>query len=280
VSVIFDGLLAVDLPATPGPPLATSSLDGLNRWLFTGRWHRRASTCALSSGAVLARVLTTLREQGTWTLSVQDDAGVLLDLPLASKDWGVAPASWPERLPAAWTLQPCDFQLLAQRVDGHTAEAITVRFQPRHEAETGALVAAVRLAWSVPLPEDEAQRNRDLLHTLDSDDALDHLARTLRLRGEARLRALADGLSARSGGPAHLLAPQVHTLAGLAEAPNAFSDLLAGLGDDAARLAAEVERRLSFSTRSWPALDARGVPGRLQRGVFHPNTLREVSDAL
>lgn len=278
--MIFDGLLAVDLPATPGPPLETSSLDGLNRWLFTGRWHQRTSTCALSSGAVLARVLATLREQGPWTFTLRDDAGVLLDLPLASPDWGVAPASWPERLPRAWTTQPCDFQLLANRVDGHTAEAITVRFQPRHEVETGALVAAVRLAWSVPLPEEAAHRQRDLLVTLESDDALDALAQTLRRRGEARLHALADGLAARCGGPAHVLAPQVHTLWGLAEAPNAFADLLAGLGDDATQLAAELERRLSFSTRSWPALDARGVPGRLQRGVFHPNTLREVSDAL
>jgi len=280
VCVIFDGLLALDLPATPGPPLETPTLEGLERWLFTGRWHRRASTCAVSSGAVLARVLTTLRAQGTWHFRLQDDAGVLLDLPLASPKWGQDPASWPERLPPRWTDQPCDFQLLAHRVEGHAAEAISVRFQPRHDVEHGALVAAVRLAWSPPQDPDPTQATRDLLVTLGNDGALLALAGALGARGEGRLAALGQGLSARFGAASWSGDGQVRTLHGLGGDANAFSDLLAGLGPDAAHLAAAIEARLAHSARSWPALDVRGVPGRLQEGVFHPNTLREVTHAL
>jgi hypothetical protein len=280
VNVIFEGLLALDLPATLGPPLSTPTLEGLERWLFTGRWHRRASTCTLSSAVVLARVLAVLHEQGSWNLTLRDDAQVLLDLPLASPSWGESPSSWPERLPPEWTRQPCDFQLSGTRTGGYSAQALTLRYQPRHEAESGALVAALRLAWSVPADEDSEQAERDRDITLRHEGRLLELSGRIEAQGLAALTSLGDGLTARFPDSAASLHHSVRVMHGLAQQPNAFSDLLEGLGSDALLLAKAVEIRARKSRRSWPARNARGVPGRLQAGRFHANTLQETPDAL
>lgn len=278
--MIFDALLALDLPATLGPPLPTPALDGLERWLFTGRWLRRVSTCTLSAGAVLARSLTALRTLGPWTLTLQDDAAVTLALPLASPDWGVAPASWPERLPARWTTEPCDFQLQATRIAEHCATAITVRHQPRHADEAGALVAAVRVAWSVPQDPDPGSAEARLGATLGSEAALGRLRDGLARHGEQTLDALAAALAEAFPGAVPASHHDVRVLHGIADDPNAFSDRLAGLGSDATGLLPGITARVLLSGRPWSALDARGVPGRIDGGRFHPNTLTQVTHAL
>ncbi len=278
--MIFEALLVQDLPATLGPPVVTPFLEGLDRWLFSGHWRRRKASCALSSGAVLARSLAALRALGRWELAIKDDAGVLLDLPLASPRWGEDPASWPERLPEAWTADPCDFQLQATRQEAEAAEVVHLRFAPRHEADAGALVAAIRVAWRPACPADPEALSRRALATVAHERRLGALDQALSARGGALAGALAAALHDRFGGPPATWDPAVRVLHGLDEDPAPFADRLAGFDDDSLALAAVVSARVAASPIRRLAIDRRGVPGHVQAGRFTPNTAREVADAL
>ncbi len=278
--MLFDALLALDLPATLGPPLPTPLLEGLEQWLFEGRWHRRRATCTLSAGVVLARCLGALREVGPFELALRSDAEELVELPLASPSWGEPPASWPERLPPRWTTQPCDFALSASRVVDHASEAVHLRFQPRHVREAGGLVAAVRVAWSVPPREDQAATQRDLAHTLRGARELRDLEDRTERRGERLAEALARALESRFGTGRASWQGRVVLAHGLSEAPERFDDLLAGLSDDARHLCAGVEGLAAATRAEFAAVDERGIPGRLRGGTFTPNTLQERTDAL
>ena len=267
--MLYDALLALDLPSRLGPPLPTPFARGLENLIFEGHWDERRAECELSGAAALARCMEALRACGFHGLALRDEAGELL----APEAWSAEPGAWlPEALPPAWTEQPCGFALHASRAGGGICAALSLRYTPRFEPVQGALSGALRALWDLaPLAGQEAAFRASLDRTLEDETELRELARRVEGRGDALCEALLAGLTAAFEGATGARWGRVIALHGYREQPERFADLLAGIPEDRRLQLALLQERVARSPRRWPALDPGGVPGWLGRGSFVPS---------
>lgn len=275
--MIYDGLISIDLRSTLGPALETTPADGLARLLFEGRWRRRRAECALSGAAVLAGCYRAIGGLAPTSLSLRGDADELLSLSVPPQRWGEAPPPWAERLPPAWTTEPCDFTLRARLAPpeaswGGTAirAVLQLRYTPRHDPEVGALVGSLRALWTVSPPADEPEEEvgRSLAATFASDGALAGLASGLESWGEHLSRQLCQALEGALEGAHASQRGRVVTLWDTRAAPERFGEILAGFEPEDRLAMAAVLERMERSGRTWPALGPDGVEGKLRRGRF------------
>jgi hypothetical protein len=256
--MLYDGLFAIDLPATPGPRQPVGWLEGLDRLLFTGHARVCHADCHHSAALVLARCHAQLRERGASTLAVHTDADELLSLQVVKAPGAPAPR-WPDLLPAPWVEEPCAFRLRARIEDDDTVAVVHARYIPRHPVEVGGLTGAVRLLWHSPTT------------------TLPRLERRVEARGQELTRQITADLSASFEDSPGSFHGRVIVPWGRSAQPDRFSELLAGFtAQDLASLD-PIEDQLLVSRRVWPAIDPDGVAGRIRNGDFVP--VEEVSHA-
>ena len=270
--MIYDALLAMDLPSELGPPLPTPPTKGIENLLFTGSWASRRGCCALSSAVVLARCCGVLGALGCTGLTVRDDAGSVLAQAVPAAMGRELADRWPEALPPSWQEQPCELEIMGSLRDRGIAAAITLRYTPRHDPEHGALTGSLRALWDLRHdPADEAAFQRSVEAALMGDGSLRELGRRLSSRGEhlalQSVRCLGEAFDAAPGATWG----RVVVLQGYRDTPERFADLLAGVPDEQRVVLALLEARLASSQIRWPALDADGVQGHLRRGRFVPS---------
>jgi len=276
--LLYDALLALDLPSRSGPPLPTSLLDGVENLLFTGRYHHRRAHCGLSAAVVLARCLGLLRTRGARGLRVWDDADTLIEQEVALLPGQQPAPRWPEALPDAWTEQPCELNLRASLRSPGIRAVILLRYTPRHPSEQPTMTGALRLLWdAAPRAGAEEEFAIDLAASLPGAADLRQLARRLDAQGERLAQDLLQRLRHAFPGSSGSFQGRVVTLHGYGRHPERFADLLAGLPGPQREQLPRLECLVQQAGGRWPALDAQGVPGWLRGGSFQPSA--EVQDA-
>ncbi len=259
--MIYEAMIAVDLPEVLGPGRVTPLAEGLERMLFSGRFLRRDARVSCSAGWVLARCHRALRGQGFAVRALSDAEEV--EVAVAPARWGEQPV-WAEVLPAAWTTEPADFVLEAARRRVGLAAALRIRHAVRRPLGQPAVVASLRLAVA---PDGEDPERLDA--TADRL-APAWLRRVLDAHGERASAALCDALAAELEGRAAW-----HGRAKVLVGPlDEHRERTRGLPASALALL----ERIDVSAGRWPAADGRGVEGRLDGGRFVP--LTEVRDAI
>lgn len=270
--MIYDALLAMDLPSELGPPLPTAARAGLENLLFTGRWASRRSHCSLSSAVVLARCCRALGALGFAGLTVRDDAGSVLAQAVPAALGRELEDRWPESLPPRWLEQPCELEMLGSLRDRGIAAAITLRYTPRHDPEHGALTGSLRALWDLrPTPGDEEAFRRSVQAALRGEASLRELASRLESRGEQLGLQTTRCLGEAFDGAPGATWGRVAVLHGYRDTPERFGDLLAGLPDEQRVILALLDARFAQSSTRWPAMDSSGVHGHLRQGQFVPS---------
>lgn len=259
--MIYEALLAIDLPEELGPPLPTPWSEGLERLLLRGRFRRREARVEASGAWVLARCHAALHAQGFSVRAVADVDEV--EVVVAPSSWDEAPV-WAEVLPEAWTRDPADFVLDALRVRAGLAAAVRVRHAVRRPAGEPAVVAALRLAVC-PDGDDELRLDATARAVSPGllQSCLDGHGERLADALSSALGDALEGEGAWHGGAKVLVGPL-----------RAHAERLRGLPAPARALL----ERLDPPLGRWPASDGRGVEGRVCDGVFEP--LAEVQHAL
>ena len=272
--MVYDGLVSVSLPAKEGPPLRTTVLDGLERLLFLGRYHRRMAECRLSSARVLAgcygaiRSLARAESSSNLEFVIDNDASELLSLTIPPDKYGEEPPPWPELLPAQWMEEPCDFRLRARWCSARVEAVVTLRFTPRFSLESGALNGALRLLWEVdPEARSPEEYERDLRATLPNEATLRSFSRALTQRGELMGRDLVLALEEELPDAVGGVSGRTWVLLGDIDR---FADFLLGASAECTRPLPHLESLFRRSRGPWPAIDAAGVRGRLEVGRFVP----------
>jgi len=268
VAMLYDSLFSLDLPSRPGPPVHDG--HAVENLLFTGRLRALYADCTLSSAAVLGRCYRAARDVGLNDVRVLTDADEVVQLPIRPTGPG---ARWPDRLPPEWTDQPCDFGMRATGRDRGLITVLQLRYTPRHRPECGALTGALRLLWDVAPAT--GRFGAALVSALGGD--LSELQRRLDANGHAQLRTLLSHLRAAFEGAQSSSRGGGVLLHGYARRPNAFADLLAGFPAPCLEQLPVLERIAQIDRGRWPAVDSRGVRGRLVGERFVP--VEEVSHA-
>jgi hypothetical protein len=270
--LFYTALIATDLPSTLGPPTPAPPLVALGQLLSTGRAHLRHASCDLTAGAVLAGVFEALSTLGARSITVRDDADVLFETAIAAAPGDPLPRS-PEALPPRWTREPASFHLVAplpEPVDGAPlAASVQLRFTPRYPADAAALTGAVRLVWTPPAELDGRDHRRALQRGLPNLAEARALRTRLEGHGDALRHRLEEALC-DAVGPTSSHALGAISAAALDDHPAAYQALLQGLPAGVERWLAAINDRVATLGLTLPALDARGVPGRITSGRFTP----------
>ncbi|MBT3218127.1 MAG: hypothetical protein HN348_03475 [Proteobacteria bacterium] len=280
--MVYDGLVSVSLPAKVGPPLVTTVLDGLERLLFVGHYHRRMAQCRLSSARILAGCYGAIRGlagNSRLEFRVDSDASELLSIDIPPEKYGEEPLPWPELLPPEWMEEPCDFRLSAAWCSDRLQSLISLRFTPRFSLGSAALNGSVRVLWEVdPEKRDDEEYERDLRSTLPDESTLRSFSRALTQRGGVLGRELV--LALEEGLPEAMGVVSGRTWVLLGE-PRRFSHFLSGASEECLRPLPGLSEMFRRSRGPWPAIDETGVCGRLEAGRFVSGGWTEgVDDAL
>ncbi len=265
--MLHDGLVSFDLPGRPGPAVPQRGVRSIEALLFDGSARVRHQECALSAAAVLSRTYEALRRIGAGRFTVGTDADEL---------FGVVPPGegsprWPEVLPPRWCEQPAAFWMRGLLERGGAAAVIRLRYSPRHPVQEGALGGSVRLLWDVCPRQGEATlHDADIRASLAEPGVLRHLARRLEARGQALAEDLLRELAVRFPGMSGAGWGRAVVLHRYTRRPERFRDLLDGFDPQLLRQLPWIEDRQRSSGRSWPAVDAQGVTGRVRGDTFTP----------
>ncbi len=267
--MLYDGLVSFDLPARPGSAVREEGTRSLECLLFDGSARVRHAECTLSAATVLSRCFDALRGIGARRFAVGDDVDELFEVTVSPDP--SEPPRWPEPLPPRWTDLPAAFWMRGQLCDDGVVGVVRLRYSPRHRLHEGALNGSLRLLWdAAPRPGGEARFGRDLRASLEGERRLRLLLARLESLGSCLGESLLDHLRAGFGGPEGAAWGRVVVLHQYARRPEGYEALLEGFEPDHLRQLPLLDDRLRSSNRSWPALNAAGVPGRVCRGTFVP----------
>jgi hypothetical protein len=267
--MLYDGLVSFDLPARPGTAVRERGARSLEGLLFDGSARVRHAECTLSAAAVLSRCFDALRRIGARRFAVGDDVDELFEFPVGLDP--EAPPRWPELLPPRWTELPAAFWMRGCLHDDSAVGVVRLRYSPRHRLHEGALNGSLRLLWdAAPRPGEEARFGRDLRASLEGERRLRLLLARLESLGDRLGESLLDQLREGFGGRSGAAWGRAVVLHEYARRPERYAAVLEGFERAHLQQLPLLDDRLRSSNRSWPALDASGVPGRVCRGTFVP----------
>ena len=263
--MLYDGLFALDLPSSLGPPVRTGRLEALENLLFRGQARQCHAECSMSAAGALSRTYGALRAFGCRAFTVGCDADELLELCITSRD----EPRWPEVLPPDWTDLPADFFIRGSCRGRGLVGVVHARYTPRHLPPATALSGSLRLLWDVrPRSGEEEHFAEDLGASLA--DGLRPLRHSLEACGRAQADRLLSILRSRFDDAPGDCQGDVLLLHGHDAHPRSYASMLTGFPPECLAQLPLLEQEAKDMPERWLAIDATGVRGRLCRGRFTP----------
>lgn len=267
--MLYDGLLAIDLPVEESATADAPFWEGLERLLFDGHWRRRPRKVVLSTGVVLARCYAALKPLSTGPIRLSDDAKDLFSIQIVPETYGEQPPPWPELLPPAWTREPAAFRMFVVMENLDFVATLNLRYTPEPWDHQPPLSGALRLAWRPKMQDNLLQR---LSATFLPGHALRELKEILQFEGAGLGAEILKrfGWEGDTRGDVRVLSEP--------EDPR-YEEILRGFGEAEKAVFSMVTLK-SRTGGYWPALSPDGVKGEIQRGQFVAGAQTEVALAM